>query len=105
RRLLSEGLAAAGLDAAAVKQLKGSDARKVAIASVIWQNTTVSMSWIAERLSLKSAANASQQLGRCRKGMKNCRPHCANGQICQDMSPDPFWGFPTHLARSLYMES
>lgn len=67
RRLLSEGLAAAGLDAAAVKQLKGSDARKVAIASVIWQNTTVSMSWVAEHLSLKSAANASQQLGRWQK--------------------------------------
>jgi putative transposase len=36
----------------------------VAIARVIWQKTTVSMDWIATRLEMKSAANASQQLRR-----------------------------------------
>lgn len=67
-RLLEEGLKAVGLDLQTAQSLKGSDRRKVAIAKVIWQNTTVSMSWLAQRLSMKSAANASQQLRRWEKG-------------------------------------
>ena len=68
-RLLREGLMAAGLEAKELSALMGSDARKVAIAHVIWSQTTVGMSWLAEHLVLKSAANASQQLRRwkCRK--------------------------------------
>jgi hypothetical protein len=38
----------------------------VAIARKIWENTTVSMSWISEKLAMKSAANASQQIRRSR---------------------------------------
>jgi len=64
RRLLKEGNEAAGLEAGDLANLKGSDARKVAIARVIRQRTTVSMSWIAEHLSMRSAANASQQIRR-----------------------------------------
>ena len=45
-------------------RLKGSEARKVAIARVIWQNTSVRMSWIAEKLEMKSASNISQRLRR-----------------------------------------
>jgi REP element-mobilizing transposase RayT len=61
-RLLAEGMKAAGLDAAQLGTLKGSDTRKVAIARVIRQRTTVRMGWIAEHLSMRSAANASQQI-------------------------------------------
>jgi hypothetical protein len=42
----------------------------VAIAAKIWENTTMSMSWISENLGMKSAANASQQIRRQRAGKK-----------------------------------
>jgi len=41
--LLREGLAADGLEPEQPAVLKGSDARKVAIASVLWENTTMSL--------------------------------------------------------------
>jgi REP element-mobilizing transposase RayT len=63
-RLLKSGLEAGGLKAAELGNLKGSDPRKVAIARVIRQQTTVSMGWLAERLSMRSAANVSQQIRR-----------------------------------------
>ena len=63
-RLLEEGLEAAALDHLELGQLKGSDGRKVAIARVIRQRTTASMGWLAERLSMRSAANVSQQIRR-----------------------------------------
>ena len=62
--------AAAGLWAAGLAELPGSDGRKVAIATVIWQKTTMKMQWIAERLSMRSAANASQQIRRYRLAPK-----------------------------------
>ena len=65
RRLIQEGLEAAGIDGRDLAKLKGSDARKVAIASVIRRWTTVGMSWIAGHLCMRSAGNVSQQL--CRK--------------------------------------
>lgn len=52
--------------AAGVRKTPGSDEREVAIAAVIWQNTPMSMQWIAARLSMLSAANARQQIRRCR---------------------------------------
>ncbi len=61
-RLLAQGMEAAGLDAVELRRLKGSDPRKVAIARVIRQRTTVSLGWIADHLSMRSAANASQQI-------------------------------------------
>ncbi len=71
RRLLDEGLKAAGLDPENLGQLPGSDARKVAIARVIRQSTTVSMSWLAEHLAMRSAANASQQILRKSKAKES----------------------------------
>ncbi|MGA3171316.1 MAG: transposase [Chthoniobacteraceae bacterium] len=70
-RLLAEGLEAAGLRPGELKGLKGSDVRKVAIARVIHQQTTVNLPWLAERLSMRSAANVSQQLRRSSKAVKS----------------------------------
>jgi len=69
-RLLRGGLAAAGLSAQSLLASKGSDPRKVALARVIWQRTTVSMAWLARHLEMKSAANASQQLRRQKPTIK-----------------------------------
>jgi hypothetical protein len=67
RRLLAEGTAVAGLSEAALKKLPGSDARKVAVARVVWEQTTVDMTWLAGNLHLRSAANPSQQIRRHRQ--------------------------------------
>jgi hypothetical protein len=67
RRLVAEGMVAAGLTDNEVKVLPGSEARKVAIARVVWEQTTVDMKWLAARLHLRSAANASQQIRRQRQ--------------------------------------
>jgi REP element-mobilizing transposase RayT len=61
---LAEGLQAAGLAAKNLSGLKGSDPRKLALAELLWKRTTVSQEWIAEKLSMRSAANVSQQLRR-----------------------------------------
>ena len=66
RKLMEEGMAVATLDAASLRELPGSDARKVAIARLIWETTTVNMTWIADNLEMCSAANASQQIRRHR---------------------------------------
>jgi hypothetical protein len=60
--LVNEGLRVAGLKEKQLAVLKGSDPRKVALARVIRQKTTVSLGWIARRLEMKSAANVSQHL-------------------------------------------
>ena len=49
-----------------IPALLGSDKRKVAIAAVIWENTTMNLQWLSDRLFLRSAANAGQQLRRFR---------------------------------------
>jgi REP element-mobilizing transposase RayT len=61
---LKEGLKAAGLKAARVGDLKGSDVRKLLLADLMWRRTTVSQEWLAAKLAMKSAANVSQQLRR-----------------------------------------
>jgi putative transposase len=66
RELLEEGLRAVRLSAEELALLPGSDPRKVALACEIWEQTTVSMAWLAEHLALRSAANASQQIRRFR---------------------------------------
>jgi len=66
RVLMAEGMAVVGLREEELESLPGSDARKVAIARVIWERTTVSMKWLADHLHLRSAANASQQIRRHR---------------------------------------
>ena len=64
QRWLAEGLKAAGLVAKDLPRLKGSDPRKLALAEILWKLTTVSQEWIAQKLSMRSAANVSQQLRR-----------------------------------------
>ena len=61
---LRQGLQAAGLKPAEVAKLKGSDPRKLLLADLLWRRTTVSQEWLAEKLSMKTAANVSQQLRR-----------------------------------------
>jgi hypothetical protein len=63
-RWLEEGLKAAGLDEKELRALKGSDPRKLVLAELLWKRTTVSQEWLAEKLSMRSAANVSQQLRR-----------------------------------------
>ena len=63
-KLLAEGLKAAGLGSVELARLPGSDARKVALALCLESCTTVSQSWLAERLQMRSASNVSQQLRR-----------------------------------------
>ncbi len=64
KRWMAEGLKTAGLLAKDLAALKGSDPRKLALAELLWKQTTVSQEWIAEKLSMRSAANVSQQLRR-----------------------------------------
>jgi REP element-mobilizing transposase RayT len=66
KRLLSEGLAAAGLEKEALGRLPGSDVRKTALANLLLERTVARQSWIAERLAMRSAANVSQQVRRYR---------------------------------------
>lgn len=61
---LREALEAAGLTEADLAELKGSHPCKVALARLPWQRTTVSQSWLASRLHMKSAANVSQVIRR-----------------------------------------
>ncbi len=60
--LAEGGLRAAGLREEDLRGIMGSDPRKVELARVIRQRTTASLGWIADRLEMKSAANAGQQL-------------------------------------------
>jgi hypothetical protein len=69
-QLLLEGLRAAGLDSRQLLGISGADARKVAIAGAIWEQTAIPQKWLAERLGMRSAANVSQQLRRHRVNAK-----------------------------------
>ncbi len=62
--LLASGLEAAGLSPVQLADLPGSDKRKVALACIISSHTSVSQSWLAGRLHMRSAANVSQQIRR-----------------------------------------
>ncbi len=65
--LLQAGLRVHDLPADRLAHLPGLDPRKIALAQHLWEETTVSQSWIAERLRMKSAANVSQILRRAAK--------------------------------------
>jgi len=67
RTIIAEGIAVAGLSEEELKALPGSEARKAAIARLVWERTTMDMKWIAAQLGLRSTANASQQIRRHRK--------------------------------------
>lgn len=73
KRWLADGLKAAGLMAKDLSALKGSDLRKLALAELLWKRTTVSQEWIAEKLSMRSAANVSQQLRRFDRAKANAK--------------------------------
>ncbi len=62
--LVKEALVRMKLDEEALKTLPGSDPRKVEIAAMLRDRTTVSQGWMAERLAMRSAGNVSQQLYR-----------------------------------------
>ena len=66
--LIVAGLEAGGLSLEELKMLTGGDARKAAIAELLWKRTTVSRGWIAEKLSMKSAANVGAAIRRLRGG-------------------------------------
>jgi hypothetical protein len=58
-QLLREGLEVAALSSDELDEVPGADPRKVALARLIWEQTTVSQEWLAERLRMGSAANVS----------------------------------------------
>jgi hypothetical protein len=60
RGLIAEGMAIAGFTDDDLEKLHGSDPRKVAVARVVWERTTVGMPWLAEHLNLRSAVNAKR---------------------------------------------
>ena len=67
--LLADALRRHQLSSATLARLPGADPRKVAIALELWQSTTASQAWIAERLHMKTAANVSQILRRSKAAM------------------------------------
>ena len=67
---IQKGIAAMGLAREEVKRLPGSDARKVALARLLWERTTVRQGWIADQLGMGSAANVSQQIRRDKTAKK-----------------------------------
>ncbi len=68
KRLIREGLAAAGLDAEELKKRQGSDPLKAVLAEIVWRQTTVNMAWIAHALNMRSAGNVRQQIRRRKAG-------------------------------------
>ena len=86
---LKQGLQAVGLKPAEVANLKGSDARKLLLADLLWRHTTVSQEWLAEKLAMKSAANVSQQLRRLdRKKVRGRAPQELKDFLDRAESPE-----------------
>ena len=67
---IARGIAAAGLAREEMRRLPGSDGRKVALARLVWERTTMSQDWIASELGMGSAANVSQQILRDKTGKR-----------------------------------
>jgi putative transposase len=70
RDLIRQGLDALELSEDQLKVSKSSETRKVSLAWAIARSTTMSQSWIADRLNMRSAANVSQQVRRFEKELK-----------------------------------
>jgi hypothetical protein len=68
RRLIREGLAAAGLEAEDLQKRAGSDPIKSVLAEIVWSRTSVNMEWIAQALNMRSAGNVRQQIHRRKAG-------------------------------------
>ncbi len=64
--LLQAGCRCFGVKEEAMRGARGGDPRRLAVADAIWRQTNVGQGWIAERLGMRTAANVSQQLRRCR---------------------------------------
>jgi putative transposase len=47
-----------------LEQVKGSEVRKMLMADLLWRRWVVSQEWLAEKLTMKSAAYVCQQLRR-----------------------------------------
>jgi len=69
QEILETGKRVLGLSEKEIAATPGSDERKVAIAKLIWERTTVSQGWIASHLGMSTGANVSQQIKRS-KGTK-----------------------------------
>jgi hypothetical protein len=75
RRLIREGLPAAGMEAEDLPKRAGSDPIKSILAEILWSRTSVNMEWITQALNMRSAGNVRQQIHRrnaekSRKGTK-----------------------------------
>ena len=68
--LIRQGLEALELSEDQIKASRGSETRKVSLAWAIARSITVSQSWIADRLNMRSAANVSQQVRRFERELK-----------------------------------
>jgi putative transposase len=68
--LIRQGLKALELTEGQLRATKGSERRKVSLAWAIARSTTLSQSWIADRLNMRSAANVSQQVRRFETQLK-----------------------------------
>jgi putative transposase len=68
--LIRQGLKALELSEDQLKASNGSEPRKVSLAWAIARSTTMSQSWIADRLNMRSAANVSQQVRRFEEELK-----------------------------------
>ncbi len=68
--LIRQGLEALELSEDQLKASKGSETRKVSLAWAIARSTTMSQSWIADRLNMRSATNVSQQVRRFERELK-----------------------------------
>jgi len=62
--MLALGLGAAGLATKDLARRPSTDPCMVALASRMWEKTTVSQSWIAEKLEMKNPANLSRVIHR-----------------------------------------
>jgi hypothetical protein len=63
-KMLASGLGAAGLATKDLARRPSTDPCMVALASRMWEKTTVSQSWIAEKLEMKNPANLSRVIHR-----------------------------------------
>jgi putative transposase len=68
QRLISEGLAAAGVGMEDLQKRPGSDPIKSVLAEIVWSRTSVNMEWIAKALNMRSAGNVRQQIRRRKAG-------------------------------------
>jgi hypothetical protein len=74
QRLLKGGLAKSGMTRKQLLESKSTARVKVELAKLLRQKTTVSQSWLAENLGMKSAANVGQILNRETKATQLSQP-------------------------------